>query len=231
VLSQWRRYGAGESGYSLGIDLRTVGTQFLPPNTYLRRVIYDDTSQRQEVQEVVETWLRTGEQLLEPKRGFRPEDVSLAAIDALRVALAEHHLCFKNPGFAEEREWRLVRFVNVRAEVRRMNEERLDAARERMRQIGVDMPEIYRTEREANTEEVEIRFRPSRIGLVPYVEIPLIDQWPVFTGRLPLEKVIQGPTPNPKAALESLTMYLESVGYGHYTDVTASRIPLREMRT
>jgi hypothetical protein len=231
LLSQWRGYRADEAGYSLGFDLR--GPAQLPPNTYLRKVVYDVDEQRQSVLNVLDVWLQTAESLLlDPDRSLSPEDLfPYPAIWALQEALAEHHLCFKHPTFEEEREWRLIKLVDVREELRLLDsrriEEMLRATRERMLAIGVEMPENRTAWGEANAEGVEIHFRPSSMGLVPYVELPIVDVAGVFTGRLPLWQVIQGPTTNPDLLLESLRMYLEARGYGFHTDVRPSGIPLR----
>jgi hypothetical protein len=233
LLSQWRGYRAGEVGYSLGFDLSLqAAAGGLPPNTYLRKVIYDAAEQRHSVGRVVDVWLKTADSLLQTGRGLAPDDLfPYPAIWALQEALAEHHLCFKHPTFAEEREWRLIKLVDVREELRlldhRRNEAMLRATRQRVRELGVDMPEATTAWGQANAEGVEIRFRRSALGLVPYVGLQLRDPAGVFTGRLPLLQVIQGPAPNPDLALESLQMYLESCGYGFHTQVRASGIPLR----
>jgi hypothetical protein len=234
LLSQWRGYRARETGYSLGMDLRALATSGdLPPNTYLRKVVYDSAEQRNEVRDVVEVWLRTAESLLDPERSLRAEDVfPYPAIWALQEALAEHHLCFKHPAFAEEREWRLIKLVDVREELRLLDQRRTDemlrVTCERMRELGVETPDMRTAWGEANAEGVDIKFRTAPIGLVPYVELPLRERAGVFTGRLPLWHVVQGPTPNPELSLESVGMYLESRGYGFHTEVKPSRIPLRQ---
>jgi len=231
LLSQWRGYRAGETGYSLGIALRFTE---LPPNTYLRKVIYDEQEQRGAVRDVVETWLRTAESMLASHRGITRDDVfPYPAMWALQEALADHHLCFKHPGFEEEREWRLIKLVDVREELRlldfKRSEQMLEATRERMRKHGIEMPEVQTAWGVANAEGIEIKFRPSGLGLVPYVELPLKARAGVFTERLPLEQVMQGPTPTPELSLESLGMYLQSRGYPWtHTQVKPSRIPLRE---
>jgi len=234
LLSQWRGYRSGEAGYSLGMDLSNLtALGGLPPNTYLRKVVYDPDEQRREVLNVVEIWLRTAESLLDVARDLRSEDVfPYPAIWALQEALAEHHLCFKHPAFAEEREWRLIKLVDVREELRLLDhqrtEEMLRATRERMGELGVEIPDMHTAWGEANAEGIDIRFRMSPAGLVPYVELPLRERAGVFTGRLPLWQVIQGPTSNPELSLESLQMYLESRGYGFHTEVRSSHIPLRD---
>jgi hypothetical protein len=96
-----------------------------------------------------------------------------------------------------------------------------------MRQLGRDMPGEPPVWRQTNAEGITIQFRPSSMGLVPYVELPIVERAGVFTDRIPLWHVIQGPTTNSALSLESLRMYLESRGYGIHTVVEPSRIPLR----
>jgi len=193
-------------------------------------VIYDPEEQRSSVREVVSTWLQTAASLLDADEIQAEELFPYPAIWALERALAEHHLCFKNAAFAEEREWRLIKLVDIREEFglqndRRTEQELLDAHRQ-VRELDPSIPlrEFRMPERRA--EGVEIRFRRSSLGLVPFVELPVRDAAGVFTGRLPLWEVIQGPSISPDLALESLAMYLESLGY-HFTELMASEIPLR----
>lgn len=230
-------YSKGNSGFSLGVDLSIIAAVGdLPQHTYLRKVLYDPESQRGAARDVVDTWIRTAASLLES--GISGTDLfPYPAIWALQQGLADHHLCFKHPTFAEEREWRLIKLVDVREEFRLLDDQRreemLAVARERMRELGVDMPNSLTTPEEPTTwaqaraEGIDIKFRPTSIGLVPYVELALRDRAGIFTGRLPLWEVTQGPTADPELSLESLRMYLDSQGFGFHTRTAASGIPLR----
>lgn len=107
------------------------------------------------------------------------------------------------------------------------HEEMLAATRERMRELGVEIPHTPDFGNASQAEGVDIQFRESTVGLVPYIELPLTDRAGVFTGRLPLWEVVQGPTAEPELSIESLGMYLESRGYGSHTELRPSGIPLR----
>jgi len=96
-----------------------------------------------------------------------------------------------------------------------------------MQEMGLDMPEHSTAWAQANAEGIEIKFRRSALGLVPYVELPLLDRAGVFTGLLPLWEVVQGPTSQPELSAQSLGMFLESRGYGFHTKIKLSGIPLR----
>jgi hypothetical protein len=88
----------------------------------------------------------------------------------------------------------------------RRREQMLLATRQRMHELGVEMPEVQTAWGEANAEGIDMKFRMSSIGLIPYVELPLLERAGVFTGRLPLWQVVQGPSPTPELSLESLGM-------------------------
>lgn len=214
LLSQWRGYGRGDAPAALGLDLFPLA-QFnnLPPWTLLRKVIYDEAEQKRQVADIVRTWLQTVQALLQSD-GTDPKEIfPYPAISALQEALLEHQLCFKNPAFSEEHEWRLIKLVNVREELGLLNDRRSDermaasmaAAREHMRKLGVEIPDRQLPPRQWDAEGIEIKFResPRGLGLVPYVELPLKDQAGVFTGRLPLCEIVQGPSAHPDLALES----------------------------
>lgn len=72
-----------------------------------------------------------------------------------------------------------------------------------------------------------IKFRPSTLGLVPYIDLPLVDPSGLYKGRLPLWSVVQGPVRNSELALQSLESYLHSEGYFAHTEVRVSAVPLR----
>jgi hypothetical protein len=224
LLSQWRGYGVKDASVSLGFDLSLIAAvRDLPPNTYLRKVVYDEEQQRTEVRTVVRTWLQTVRTMLAD--GENLSDLfPYPAIWAIQQALIEHHLCFKHPTFSEENEWRLIKLVDVRAEVRLQEQLRTD---KRMEALGVPMPRRSAGWPPTRAEGIDVKFRQSTVGLTPYVELELKDRAGIFTDRLPLWEAVLGPSANPKLALESLDMYLESRGYGAHTEVRASGIPLR----
>lgn len=233
LLSQWRGYGVGEAPVSLGLDLRMMSSfNRLPTNTLLRKVEYREDVQRETVRSIVRSWLRTIESLTIEGGDYALSDIlPYPGIWALQEALSEHHLCFKHPGFEEEQEWRLIKLVDVREEFRVVNdrrrEERLAESLQWLKDEGVNVDEHATPWSSANAEGVDIGFRRSSLGLVPYVELPLRDMAGVFTGLLPLWHVVQGPSPHPELATEALGMLLESRGYGFHTKVETSRIPLR----
>ncbi|RYP84613.1 DUF2971 domain-containing protein [Nocardioides guangzhouensis] len=234
LLSQWRGYGTGQAGVSLGFDLRVMSmADRLPPRTFLRKVVYGREEQRSAVAAAVDAWLATAQTLLDKGAVDINELFPYPAIWALQEALAEQQLCFKHPTFREEQEWRLIKMVNVREELSLLSHLRTEAtlrdADEQMQRLGMNMPPRPPASffPQSDAEGLNLLFRKSALGLVPYVELPLQDQAGVFHGRLPLWEVRQGPTLNPGLAMESLSMFLESHGYGMHTDLSVSEIPLR----
>jgi hypothetical protein len=101
LLSQWRGYGALGSGFAVGLHgkkLCDFTAPFLPgapPNlgVILRRVIYDMRIQKS----LVRRWIKYIDAGADAQ----------AAFPILRM-LYECLVCFKDPGFKEEREWRLI---------------------------------------------------------------------------------------------------------------------------
>jgi len=235
LLSQWRGYRGDEPGFSLGMDVPGIArVGGLPPNTHLRKVIYDENEQAAAVRAVTKEWLQVARLMIE--RGEDPSAVfPYPAIWALQGALTEHHLCFKHPAFAEEREWRLIKLVDVREEMglvaHQRSQDQMSEAFERMREFGhepPDLPDLRRWNPYEHAEGIEIRFRIAPAGLIPYVDIPLRERAGIFIGKLPLGRVVQGPTPNADLSLESVALCLQSRGYGFpHTEVRASDIPLR----
>ncbi len=233
LLSQWRGYGASESAYSLGVDLTGIVHWADPPrNTLIRKVVYDPEQQRGAVRLAMKIWIETAESILD-KEILQPTELfPYPAIWALQDALLEHYLCFKNPAFAEEREWRLIKLVDINEELGLIDDQRIEKslkqAKQQLEELNPSGGSLDVSPLPSRSAEgVEICFRRAKTGLVPYVKIPLQDFAGVFTGRLPLWEVIQGPHPDPDLSLESLKLYLRSVGYGAHTQIQQSQVPLR----
>lgn len=233
LLSQWRGYGVGKTGASLGMDLTSIVSTFqLPPQTFLRKVIYQEAEQKRLTSVVVQRWLRTLETLLSSlHQRVGANSLRWTARKALREALVEHHLCFKHPGFEEEREWRLIMLVDVNGESTRREKLRskrqYDELAADLALRGIPFHKAPRDHISDLGEGVNIKFREGPMALVPYVEIRLRQPAGVRTGRLPLTHVRQGPTENAELASESLSSFLRLNGYGRHTEVRHSEIPLR----
>jgi hypothetical protein len=106
LLSQWRGYSRGVGGFAIGFESR----HFLPrltPTFKLIKVLYDEQRQRELVGELIGGIVST---LAEVKTAGAVGG-DLAAEGAFGLVDWTFHdlaLRFKNPGFSEEQEWRLV---------------------------------------------------------------------------------------------------------------------------
>jgi hypothetical protein len=110
-LSQWRGYSPARGGYAIGFQ---TGPMHTGTGYRLRRVEYDEHKQAASVRCVLEfiaAWLEGfGHDCSEGRLNYL---VIGALLDAAYV-LHEAAFCFKHPGFAEEKEWRLVHLVERR---------------------------------------------------------------------------------------------------------------------
>jgi hypothetical protein len=95
LLSQWRGYSGGGSGYSLGFETSKLKELASQSGFLLGKCIYDPDLQTHIVKELVEYVLA------DAAPGKSPDVKDL-------VALLKYGAFFKNPSFAQEQEWRLV---------------------------------------------------------------------------------------------------------------------------
>ncbi|SRR5258708_3275247 len=108
LLSQWRGYG-NDGGYAIGFSVRELGYKMNPTPPYaLRKVIYDQSRQDELISTLIEKTLETFRNLT---FGCPPDDV--IRIRALVLSMFEdfvdqYTICFKDPLFQEEHEWRIV---------------------------------------------------------------------------------------------------------------------------
>jgi hypothetical protein len=70
-----------------------------------------------------------------------------------------------------------------------------------------------------------INYRVGKAMLIPYVLLPLVDS---STGKLALEHVFLGPTPQNGLSMNSLTQFLSASGVSPRSGITACQIPLYE---
>lgn len=134
LLSQWRGYGgAGGPAYALSFqhadlhDLQVVkpahdGRYSVAPEFSLRlvKVIYDPADQQRIIADVIRSGIDATFVLSTMAPGFGDKEhvdfdfVFQNLADALVVQLLEYlSIRFKNPGFHEEQEWRLVATTNL----------------------------------------------------------------------------------------------------------------------
>jgi len=71
-----------------------------------------------------------------------------------------------------------------------------------------------------------IEFRASRGNIVPYVELDISPSVGVNSNKIPIGKIVHGPTLHPVITKKSLNLYLRKLGYA-FVGVLGSNIPLR----
>lgn len=104
LLSQWRAYGAN-GGYAIGFDAAQL-RKLTSRRVALMKVSYDDDEQERALSELVRKWRQSFVGLSEGDEYFGP------TMRIMELTFAEAFsmvgLAFKDKGFREEEEWRLV---------------------------------------------------------------------------------------------------------------------------
>jgi hypothetical protein len=106
LLSQWRAYGQNGSGVAIGFKRTALpGSERLPMLTYgkkdsvsLHQVVYNENAQNQLIDSI----------LAPAFEGAEVDDQAHWAMSTAASQLAGLSSIFKNPAFAEEKEWRIV---------------------------------------------------------------------------------------------------------------------------
>ena len=181
LLSQWRGYGGGGTGYSVGINpltfVHAVDEEW--PNGFeVQQVIYDRTAQYAAVAKAVEI----GTKVIGDCDDVNFERLCTATLSTFSRFLS----AFKHPAFSEEREWRLMSRINPKT----------------------------------------VQFRPRGNILIPYIELDVTSQQLTNTGKIPLTKIIHGPTLHSDTTKYSVRRLLDESSYLTVM-VESSEIPLR----
>ena len=112
LLSQWRAYGAGGEGCSMGFNAKVmgVGSMVESGRFSVRRVIYEPDLQRSLVKRVIDETLKSLARIANNRSVAELDaNTTLPAYSAfLSEHLREFLFTFKHETFAEENEWRLV---------------------------------------------------------------------------------------------------------------------------
>lgn len=115
VLNQWRVYSGSSQGYALGFTLadiehRQLRNRILNRNQsfVLRKVLYDQATQRKIISETISSTIKTMKSLLDEQN---QEIVIPAACQIISSLLTEISLFFKHPAFSVEHEWRVIHIV------------------------------------------------------------------------------------------------------------------------
>jgi hypothetical protein len=116
-LSQWRGYAADGTGYSIGFDANDLQTLSPKPSSF--SVIYDEKSQQEMCETFVNAAILMSRELAEEYKdqlpGYKLEGATFVAMDQQEawISIITNFIrgtcaALKDPGFAEENEFRLV---------------------------------------------------------------------------------------------------------------------------
>jgi hypothetical protein len=189
-LSHWRGYG-GVDGVSISLDLdirefNSIGRRetlsscnaLAPEVTLLRPVLYDRTEQGFMLEEVLKVWVNAASAADSSYFGGGPGTDEL--LFASFIETVSPVISFlKSPDYADEREWRLVKIVDVQRVL-----EHTEAVARRRSGISHDGLQVLRKQDLVSRgrvcieldepPNVDLLFRTTRRGIVPYVKVPLV---------------------------------------------------------
>jgi hypothetical protein len=117
-LNQWRAYGRGEGGFSIGFDASKLNERILKSNGILSPLIYDPSEQSKLVRQLL-LWALSEYQTIAasvPSDSRDEHRRDWAHMFLWRAAAAAPII--KNPAFAEEDEWRLIHMPMFKEDVR-----------------------------------------------------------------------------------------------------------------
>jgi hypothetical protein len=212
LLSQWRAYGDGGHGYSIGASTHSLfkGISMQPdaPRWLLVPVIYDPAEHLQIADTCMASALETMSKLLASSDG-RDERARLMreGIDSLLFLIVAFAPLLKHPSFAEEREWRLIA-SGIKPELA----------------LAISGSEsVHSVESAAYLQEEYARtgLRPSNRRLVPYEPY-------IFSGELSTElfrEIVVGPCNDRVQANMSLRLLLFKSLSKHSINVRHSQVP------
>jgi hypothetical protein len=198
LLSQWRAYGNGGSGYALGFDPQKLAD--LQPTCWLRKVIYDESTQTKMIATAIQ---KHCDQLSAVAPSFAGKTAMLnEAIRDFSYSFSEifqeYMCCFKHESWREEQEWRLVRHI------------------------------VPFKAGSAAPDAEELQFRENSSGVViPFTDIDIAKEDPDDgIKRMPLTEIITGPKLPPISGNDSVRQMLRRYDYEDYLKITHSTITL-----
>lgn len=109
-LNQWRAYGRGEGGYSIGFDTLQLRTRATQPNSILVAVIYDRDEQARLIEDLI-AWAQ-GEYARRASSHEKQDEHRKAWVHWMLWMATAAAPIMKNPAFVEEQEWRFIYLLN-----------------------------------------------------------------------------------------------------------------------
>jgi Protein of unknown function (DUF2971) len=178
MLSQWRAYADGGSGVAIGFNAQKISSL----SVRIASIEYDKSEQVKYFENLLLSLHQIHEGLAESER--RDFLIRECAIMAMDMAF------FKNPGFAEEKEVRILRAVVVTAE----------KGDWKLRDDGGSGERVSR-------KRLPVKYRPAQNGgIISYIEMPLSGLGPSL-----IDRVILGPK-SPNSGIE-VSMALSAAGF------------------
>ncbi len=204
-LSQWRAYGGGEGGYSLGLDSGKLAQSLLVDQAFLMPVCYDDGLHRLAAKKVGRATLDFFAAGLATRRNFQ-EEWRTIFLQRWEEAITYLAPLIKHPKFKDESEWRLVR--RLRSE---------DVSRMKFSQkqtlLARHLPLTFRIPQNPDSSispNFQVGNEPSKI--------------------LPLTEIVVGPSRNSGVSQISVADLLKSSGYGNANvPVTLTEVPFQHV--
>ena len=221
LLSQWRAYGSGAAGYSLGFKGTDLGryrqgksdadSYMLKRDLMIRRVVYEREEQRKllldGLESIKEDFFVSGKipASTPSDSGYlsfvgASEETQNEFVSAIEILVLEYSISFKNPSFREEAEWRIV-FVDL------VNNSTSRLAR-------------------SCTESLHIKTRLQSSMIIPYVEIRPYAYAGPNSNKLPIVAVTIGPSANYANARKTIDLLLCQQDFFD-AKINNSGIPLR----
>jgi hypothetical protein len=119
-LNQWRAYGRGEGGFSIGFDGHALAAQVIQDGSlgFIAPVIYDRGEQAKMIQALLAWVLEEYPRLAMRHVGSKQDEHRSACTHMMLWMLASVAPMMKNPAFDEEQEWRLIHLTHSQASVR-----------------------------------------------------------------------------------------------------------------
>jgi hypothetical protein len=191
-LSQWRAYGGGARGISLGFDHDAIHGEGPGQawtlggcTAYLLDCLYEEDRKRSALRSITETAIPTFRKMFEsekssPGTGDNFELHLPAFRRQMILGWIINASTFKDPAFSEEKEWRVVILGH----------------------------KLKSPQKDENGATLQLRFRNGPLGVTPYLEFPLH----LASSASPLRRVVVGPTPHIKESVRAVEMALEERG-------------------
>lgn len=206
LLSQWRAYGSNGRGVSIGFSRENIEDGFFSQLIHSNMILYDESDQRHSIRTQIELILNYFEEKMDllDWKDFDPNFlIGKVIIDFLEKTIA----VYKHPSFQDEKEYRLE--YELDGKINKLNDE-------------------------------ELIFRASNNLIVPYIKLTSkysdflknkkggkeLYEPTFLLKKLPINKIILGPSLEFSALKEAIKLLLTKNGYEDIP-IMESEVPYR----